>query len=155
MDISNTIGEIYLQYSIFTKPLITFYLTTMSTTYLRTSYIDASDLVDVLQHYYDGTLDNVDEYLPNLYQDLRDLHPTNSLFGQVTSNDIQIIINKLTKLERVCLRYIINRSLPAYNYLQSEYLLNKAGKEVDLDKWIWRLYFDTKDKIGDELLKII
>lgn len=122
---------------------------------ITSSYIDPSSLVECLQLYYDGHLDNCEEYLDRLYMNTREMHPTNSLFGQITSKDMRYILSKLTKIQRASVRYILNRCQNAYSVLSEYYSQELIGEEGDLTKWVWKTYFDAKEIISQEILKII
>ncbi|ANV88483.1 hypothetical protein [Picosynechococcus sp. PCC 7117] len=124
------------------------------------SYIDQSDLVDVLELYFLNSLDDVEEYLPNLYKHPRNLNPSNSLFGQVTTEEMDYCFSFLTEIDKKIMKYIILRDEESLVDITDHYIYqvlpNQNSKQFDgLHNWIWKVYFEAKDSISYTLLKLL
>ncbi len=65
----------------------------------ESSYVDRDDLIQVIQDFYDGTLDDCDDYLDRLYRPFNQLNPANSLWGQVDADTVRSCLNQLDSLE--------------------------------------------------------
>lgn len=60
-----------------------------------TGYVPIDDLHEVLEMYYEGTLDNIED-LSNLYKPLYELIPGKPLISQLLSSDIKEALTKLS-----------------------------------------------------------
>lgn len=58
------------------------------------SCVDLNNLIEVLRDFYSSRLDNVDPYMSRLYMPLEMLHPSNSLWSQVDTNDMRRCLTK-------------------------------------------------------------
>jgi hypothetical protein len=122
-------------------------------TTLPTSYIDFNDLDEVMKLYFEGTLDDMDKYLPNLYKDLSQLHPSNSLFGQVCSDELTRCIWGLTRLERAALDYHYNQSEKSRIILTHIYLHESTS--TSFESWVEISYIETMEALSFEIMQIL
>jgi hypothetical protein len=92
-----------------------------------TTYINYDDLMEVMDMYYRGTLDNTDLYISRINLQLHELHPDNTLFGQLEIEDIDICLSKLSEYQQWCLYYKFTGSVTAYEYISSYWFNDVSG----------------------------
>lgn len=86
-----------------------------------TSYVNLQDLSGVLEAYYQGRLDDAPESLARaLYRPLSEWYP-NSLMGQIDSTLLKQLLNQLTPLHQVALKYHYTADPELLPTLQSHY----------------------------------
>jgi len=122
-------------------------------TNLPTSYIDFNDLDEVMKLYFEGTLDNVDEYTPNLYKGLSELHPTNSLFGQVCNDEINECVWGLTRFERAAIEFHYLNSEKSRILLLNIYLNEPTS--TSFESWVEIAFLEAMESLSFEVMQIL
>jgi len=125
----------------------------MTANVLSTSYINLQDLDEIVKLFFTGNLDDVDKYLPNLYKDLSELHPNNSLFGQLCSDDIKLCLSKLNILDVAALEYFYTKSKKSNNLLYDFYIRTEGYSSYEY--WVEEKYLDALFLLADEILDLI
>ncbi|MDZ8259463.1 hypothetical protein [Nostoc sp. ChiQUE01b] len=123
------------------------------TTQLLTSYIDTANLEECLQLFFEGELDNIDQYLPRIYKDSSELKPGNSLFGQIDSDELESAIWGLGKLHRAILEYHFTASEKSWLIVRHEYFQDK--QQTSLDSWLGTTYLEALELLSFEAMKLI
>nr|WP_322686620.1 hypothetical protein [Nostoc sp. DedQUE07]MDZ8133241.1 hypothetical protein [Nostoc sp. DedQUE07] len=123
------------------------------TTQLLTSYIDTANLGECLQLFFEGELDNIDQYLPRIYKDSSELKPGNSLFGQIDSDELESAIWGLSSLHRAAIEYHFTASEKSWLILRHEYF--QDGQQTSLDSWIGTRYLDSLYLLSSEVMALI
>ncbi|AVH67044.1 hypothetical protein [Nostoc sp. 'Peltigera membranacea cyanobiont' N6] len=123
------------------------------TTQLITSYIDSTNLEECLDLFFQGTFDDVDQYLPRLYKDASELKPGNSLFGQIDSAELEAAIWGLSRLHRAILEYHFTASEKSWLIVRHEYFQDK--QQGSIDSWIGETYLDALYLLSSEVMGLI
>jgi hypothetical protein len=123
------------------------------TTELLTSYINTPDLEECLDLFFQGELDNVDQYLPHLYKDSSELKPGNSLYGQIDSDGLYQAILGLGRLHRAILEYHFTASEKSWLIVRHEYFQDK--QQTSLDSWIGTTYLEALELLSLEVMDLI
>ncbi|MBN3927117.1 hypothetical protein [Nostoc sp. NMS4] len=123
------------------------------TTQLLTSYINTPDLEECLELFFQGTFDDVDQYLPRLYKNLSEMKPGNALFGQIDSAELELAIWGLGSLHRAAIEFHFISSevswlLLRHNYFQSE-------QQGSIESWIGETYLDALYLLSSEVMGLI
>lgn len=125
-------------------------------------YINYNELKEIVNLYYKGELDNVENYLSNLYKDLRELHPLNSLFGNITSEEFKEVLNTLEPIEeRVFKAFLYQRDIKDYVYIQStfkDYIYNDCKSLRNIrtqEDWELEIFIKAYTKIEKRLLEVL
>jgi hypothetical protein len=121
---------------------------------IQTSYIDTADLVEVLTDYFDGSLNDCDKYLSRLYKGLSNLHPSNSLHGQLCENELTQCLWGLPTLERAVLDYKFRKSDRAKIILTHHFFNSDEGYS-DFDNFCELLYLEALHLLSLEILAIL
>jgi hypothetical protein len=119
-----------------------------------TSYVDANDLAEVLEAFFLGTLNNMDEYLPRLYKGLAEFHPTNSLYGQLTEEELTQCLHNLTQLEKAAIEYRFAKSKKSEIILTHAYL-NDPEAGSNFASYAEQLYIEAIELLSFEILDIL
>jgi hypothetical protein len=123
------------------------------TTELLTSYINTPDLEECLDLFFQGELDNVDQYLPRLYKDSSELKPGNSLYGQIDSDELEKAIWGLCKLHRAVLEYHFLATEKSWLIVRREYFQDK--QQTSLDSWLGTTYLESLELLSLEVMDLI
>lgn len=121
---------------------------------LTDSYIDTDDLKEVLESYFANELDDCTSYMDRLYKEPNQLHPTNTLWGQVDSDTIKSLINKLPQANRAALNFHYGQSPELNGSLLYSLFCREQNKE-SLDSWIQMTFIEALELISYELLDIL
>ncbi|MGV0103984.1 Nuclear transport factor 2 family protein [Nostoc sp. DSM 114160] len=118
-----------------------------------TSYIDTNNLEECLELYFEGELDNIDQYLPRIYKDLSELKPGNSLYGQIDSDELSKAIWSLGKLHRAILEYHFLASEKSWLIVRHEYFQDM--QQTSLDSWLSTTYLEALDLLSCEIRELL
>ncbi|WP_414579431.1 hypothetical protein [Anabaena sp. CCY 9402-a] len=100
---------------------------------MKNSYINYRDLAECLRDYFNGTLDNL-PILDRLVRSPRELHPSNSLWGQLLSEDIYTALQTISPLYMCC---IVQEFTPSATY--EEYITHIYNhSSTSLPLWEWQ-----------------
>ena len=122
------------------------------TTY-ATSYIDTADLKEVLQAYYDGTLDDYDPYVDRLYKGLSQLHPTNSLWGQIDSNEMSELLAELIPVHKAVIQYHYQPSEGIKALLTSKYYNYQT--DSSFENWVEVTFIEALELLAYGVMEIL
>jgi hypothetical protein len=122
-------------------------------TILATSYIDFYDLDEVMRLFFQGLLDDIDLYMSNLYKDLTELHPDNSLFGQICADELTKCIWNLTNRERAAIDYHYNKSEKSRIILTNIYL--NEGCSSSFESFAEIAFIEAMEYLSFEILQIL
>lgn len=97
--------------------------------------ISLPELIACLKLYYQGQLNDVAyDLLPRLHLNLNQLDPTNSLFGQVTSEDLEYCLSLIDRQFTDALKFFITSRPHLLTTLESDYV--KIDTTYTLDQFI-------------------
>ncbi|NEU81485.1 hypothetical protein [Nostoc sp. UIC 10630] len=123
------------------------------TTELLTSYIDSSSLEECLDLYFQGTFDDVDQYLPRLYRDSSELKPGNSLFGQLDSADLELALWGLGALHRAAIEFHFIGSEASWLLLRHYHY--QDDQQTCIETWMGEIYLDALQLLSNEVLGLL
>lgn len=100
---------------------------------IKSSYIDQSDLNELLELYYDGLLDDVEPYINRVNLELSELHPSNTLFGYVDNSEMESLLSKLPLMQQWVLHYHYTNDAEAYKTI-THYWFNDTT--ANFQEWL-------------------
>ncbi|MEH1957678.1 hypothetical protein [Nostoc sp.] len=118
-----------------------------------TSYIDSSSLEECLDLFFKGTFDDADEYLPRLYKDASEMKPGNSLFGQLDSADLELVLWSLNSLHRAAIEFHFVGSEVSWLLLRHNYY--QDDQQTRMETWMSEIYLDALQLLSNELLGLL
>ncbi len=118
-----------------------------------TSYIDTPSLEECLQLFFQNEFDNCDQYISRLYKNPSELMPSNSLFGQIDSDELNKAIWGLGKLHRAALEYHFLASEKSWLIVRHEYFQDK--QQGSIESWMGEVYLDALQLLSSEVMDLI
>ncbi|MBW4421203.1 MAG: hypothetical protein KME13_18540 [Myxacorys californica WJT36-NPBG1] len=117
---------------------------------IKTSYIDPVQLLRVLEDYYNGTLNECDKFIPNIYKPLSQLNPGSSLWSQIDESLMSDAIGQLNFPQCLVLNFKITND-PSVHY-RIGYIFTGLNTSETFEDYIDRLCLEAFDVISDYLL---
>lgn len=120
---------------------------------IKTSYIDAYNLLHCLKLYYLNELDNIDEFLDRLYLPESQLNPSNSLFGQLDSTTMNKALNQLPEHYQLSLKLYHVPNSEDSSKIQHYY--NYSDSDLKFAEWVGDLYIQAFIALAEEVKRLI
>lgn len=111
------------------------------------SYVQITDLIEVLHCFFDGNLDSFQPHMLSL--PLNEWHPTNSLWGQVESNSLNAIIETLPGTQRAAIYLNFDACAESLDYLKQQH--SASASVAGLQEFISEQYDHAIQEIADIL----
>jgi hypothetical protein len=119
---------------------------------IKSSYVQQSDLLEVLSQFYDGQLDNCDRYLDRFYLSVEELNPSNSLWSQLDSDDVQSALKVIGDESAALLEYHFTRTDTTLERVHHYYF---QSNHSTLNDYLVYQTPEALNRLSDQILKLL